>query len=64
MLTQWVQDLCKNILEESCNDRKNIMVSYFWVIEDATDFSCQGAKAVHAVLLCEMEQGFPPVGRH
>ena len=26
-------------------------------MEDATDFSWQGAKAAHAVLLCEMERG-------
>ena len=34
------------------------MVSYLSdVMEDATDFSWQGAKAAHAVLLCEMERG-------
>ena len=34
------------------------MVSYLGdLMEDATDFSWQGAKAAHAVLLCEMEQG-------
>ena len=27
-------------------------------MEDATDFLWQGAKAAHAVLLCEMERGF------
>ena len=26
-------------------------------MEDATDFSWHGAKAAHAVLLCEMERG-------
>ena len=26
-------------------------------MEDATDFSWQGAKAVHAILFCDMEQG-------
>ena len=33
------------------------MVSYLGdLMEDATDFSWQGAKAAHAVLLCEIEQ--------
>ena len=34
------------------------MVSYLAdLMEDATDFSWQGAKAAHAVLMCEMERG-------
>ena len=34
------------------------MVSYLSdLMEDATDFSWQGAKVAHAVLLCEMERG-------
>ena len=34
------------------------MVSYLGdLMEDATDFSWQGAKAAHAVLLCDMERG-------
>ena len=34
------------------------MVAYLGdLMEDATDFSWQGAKAAHAVLLCEMERG-------
>ena len=57
-LTQWVQGFCKNILEQKSSERKNIMVSYLSdLMEDATDFSWQGAKAAHAVLLCEMERG-------
>ena len=57
-LTQWVQGFCKNILDESCGKKKDIMVSYLSdLMEDATDFSWQGAKAAHAVLLCEMERG-------
>ena len=37
---------------------EEIMVSYLGdLMEDATDFSWQGAKAAHAVLLCEMERG-------
>ena len=34
------------------------MISYLGdLMEDVTDFSWQGAKAVHAVLLCQMERG-------
>ena len=56
-LTQWVQGFCKNVLEQKSSVRRDIMVSYLGdLMEDATDFSWQGAKAAHAVLLCEMEQ--------
>ena len=34
------------------------MLSYLGdLMEDATDFSWQGAKAAHAILFCEMECG-------
>ena len=57
-LTQWMQGFCKNILEEKSNARKTIMVSYLSdLMEDATDFTWQRAKAAHAVLMCEMERG-------
>ena len=57
-LTQWVQGFCKNILEEKLNQRKSIMVSYLSdLMEDATDFTWQGTKAAHAVLMCEIEGG-------
>ena len=57
-LTQWVQGFCKNILEQKSVERRDIMVSYLSdLMEDATDFTWQGAKAAHAVLLCEMERG-------
>ena len=57
-LTQWVQGFCKNVLEENDRGRRDIMISYLSdLMEDATDFSWQGAKAAHAVLLCEMERG-------
>ena len=57
-LTQWVQGFCKNILEEKSNECKQVMISYMSdLMEDATDFSWQGAKAAHAVMLCEMECG-------
>ena len=56
-LTQWVKGFCKNILEQKSSDRREIMVSYLGdLMEDATDFSWQGAKAAHAVK-CEMELG-------
>ena len=49
-LTQWV--------EEKSEFRKDSMIAYLGdLMEDATDFSWQGAKAAHAVLLCEMERG-------
>ena len=57
-MTQWVQPFFRNILEESDGARKDIMVAYLAdLMEDATDFSWQGAKAAHAVLMCEMERG-------
>ena len=57
-LTQWVQGFCQNILEETDRGRKDTMVAYMAdLMEDATDFSWQGAKAAHAVLMCEMERG-------
>ena len=57
-LTQWVQGFCRNILEENSSEKKDIMISYMAdLMEDATDFSWQGAKAAHAVLLCDMERG-------
>ena len=57
-LTQWVQGFCKNILEQKSGSRQKSMVAYLSdLMEDATDFSWQGAKAAHAVLLCEMERG-------
>ena len=38
--------------------RKDTMVAYMAdLMEYATDFSWQGAKAAHAVLMCEMERG-------
>ena len=53
-----MQGFCKNILEQKSSDRREIMISYFGdLMEDATYFSWQGAKAAHAVLLCEMERG-------
>ena len=57
-LTQWVHGFWRNILEESDGHRKDTMVAYLAdLMEDATDFSWQGAKAARAVLICEMERG-------
>ena len=57
-LTQWIQGFCRNILEENSVERRDAMVLYMAdLMEDATDFSWQGAKAAHAVMLCEMERG-------
>ena len=57
-LTQLVQGFCRNILEEKSGKCKDLMVAYLGdLMEDATDFSWQGAKVAHAVLLCEMERG-------
>ena len=57
-LTQWVQGFCRNILEENSSEKKYIMILYMAdLMEDATDFLWQGAKAAHAVLLCDMERG-------
>ena len=57
-LTQWVQGFCKNVLEQKSSSRHDTMVSYLSdLMEDAADFSWQGAKAAHAILLCEMERG-------
>ena len=56
-LTQWVQGFCHNILEEKSGKRKDLVAYLGDLMEDATDFSWQGAKAAHAVLMCEMERG-------
>ena len=57
-LTQWVQGFCRNVLEESDRGHRDIMTAYLSdLIEDASDFSWQGAKAAYAVLLCKMEHG-------
>ena len=40
------------------SQRRDTMVSYLGdLMEDATDFTWQGTKAAHAVLMCEMERG-------
>ena len=57
-MSQWVQGFCKNMLEEKDHKIREKMIQYMGeLMEDATDFSWQGAKAAHAVLLCEFERG-------
>ena len=57
-MSQWVQGFCRNILDEQEEGRHEQMISYMAdLMEDATDFSWQGAKAAHAVLCCELERG-------
>ena len=56
--SQWVQGFARNILDEKSQKTREIMLTYLCdLMEDTTDFSWQGAKASHAVLLCEMERG-------
>ena len=44
---------------EKSESRKDSMISYLRdLMEDATDFSWQGVKVAHAVLLCKMEWGW------
>ena len=57
-LTQSIQGFCRNVLEESDRGHIDIMIVYLSdLMEDATDFSWQGAKVAHSVLLYEMERG-------
>ena len=57
-LTQWVQGFCKNVLDEKDEHKREQMITYMSeLMEDATDFGWQGAKAAHAVLCFELERG-------
>ena len=57
-MAQWVQGFCRNIIDEKDEAIREKMVTYMGdLMEDATDFAWQGAKAAHAVLLCEIERG-------
>ena len=57
-MPQFVQGFVKNILDESNLQYREHMLQYLGdIMEDASDFSWQSAKASHAVLLCEMERG-------
>ena len=57
-LPQFVQGFCKNMLQEPDLGVRHHMLTYLSeLMEDTVDFSWQSAKAAHAVLLCDMEQG-------
>ena len=57
-MPQFVQGFVKNILDEKSQENRDHMLQYLGdIMEDASDFSWQSAKASHAVLLCEMERG-------
>ena len=56
--TQWVQGFTKNMIEENCQHTREHMLYYLAnIMNEATDFSWQNAKAAHAVLLYDMEGG-------
>ena len=49
---------CRITREENSQQTKNNMLDYLIaLLDDSNDFSWQAAKANHAVLLCQMEQG-------
>ena len=51
-ISQWVQGFCRYIIDEKDEGRHMQKLSYMSdLMEDATDFSWQGVKAAHAVLL-------------
>ena len=50
--TFWMKNLKKT--------RETMLTYLSNLMEDTTDFSWQGAKASHALLLCEMERGLYP----
>ena len=55
---QWMTGFCRSMKEESNVQIKEHMLDYVInLLEDANDFSWASAKASHAVLLCQMEQG-------
>ena len=57
-ITQFVQGFARNMLDEDCHETREKMLWYLSdLMEDATDFLWGSAKALHAVLLCEMERG-------
>ena len=55
---QWVQGFARNILEEKSQKNRENMLHYLSdLMEDANDLYWHGAKAAHAVLMCDMERG-------
>ena len=63
-MSQWIQGFCNVVLEVPDHNIRERMGEYMGEFsEDATDFSWQGTKAAHSVLLCEFERGCQ-LGRH
>ena len=57
-LTHWVQEFAQNITGGKSQKTKDQMLQYLAdIMADATDFSWQNAKAIHMVLLCDIERG-------
>ena len=57
-VVQWVAGYCRILREEQNLQVREHMPDYLIALmEDAHDFSWDGARASHAVLLCRMEQG-------
>ena len=57
-MAQFVQGFVKDILDEQDVDLREHMLQYLGdIMEDASDFSWQSAKAYHAVILYVMERG-------
>ena len=55
---QWMAGFCRDMREENDQNSKNAMLDYLISLLDySNDFSCNSAKASHAVLLCRMENG-------
>ena len=57
-MPQWMAGFCRTMREETNQNLKDHMLNYLIdLMDDANDFSWSAAKASHAVLLCQMEQG-------
>ena len=57
-VVQWVTGFCRIMRDEQNRDIQNSMLDYMIALfDDADDFSWDAAKASHAILLCQMEQG-------
>ena len=55
-ITQWVSGFVRCIQEEKSGDNRDLMLDYLGnLMEDASDFSWDSAKAAHAILLTNME---------
>ena len=55
---QWMAGFCRTIRDHPDVKIRDHMLDYvIHLLDDAQDFSWSAAKAIHAVLLCRMEQG-------